>query len=157
MGVRAVQADRHVAGHLVGASHEGEPVAAVQVAVVLDMVELGLPDHLDAVQTAGRDECGWFPVRIGEMGIDDEPALRVGLVRPVAQGGLHASAYLGLAQPVGTPRHDRSLETPEDHVPHEVLPVLLAHVDDAVTTLGDARGAGEVLRVREECAPLRLE
>ena len=40
---------------------------------------------------------------------------------------------------------------------HEVLPVLLSHVDDAVAALRDAGGAGEVLRIRKQAPPLRLQ
>ena len=39
--------------------------------------------------------------------------------------------------------------------PRKCLPVFLAYVDDVVPVLGDTRAAREILRVREEIAPLR--
>ena len=96
-------------------------------------------------------------VGVGEVRVDDVSALGVGLVGPVAQGRLHRAADLRLGRAVGTERHHRLFEAPQDHVAHEVLPVLLRCVDDVIALAGDAGLSREVLDVRKEAAPLGLQ
>ena len=147
----------HVAAHLVRPADERQPVAAVQVLVVLAVVERVLADHLHGIEPSRGYEGGRLSVGAWEMRVDHPAALLVGLVRPVGQRRLHRAPYLRLAQAVRAPGHDRLLQAPQDHVPHEVLPVLLPDVDDVVALTRDAGGPREVLRIREQAAPLRLE
>ena len=97
------------------------------------------------------------PLGCGKVRVDDVSALGVGLVGPVAEGRLHRAADLGLGRAVGAERHHGLLEAPQDHVAHEVLPVLLRCVDDVVALAGHAWLSREVLYVRKQASPLGLQ
>ena len=135
----------------------GEPVAAVEVAVVLHVGELLLAEHFDGVDAAGGDEGGGFAVGAGEVGNDDVAALGVGGVGPMGEGDFEGTAGFGFAGAIGAPGHDGFLEAEEGEVAEEVLPVFLGDVDDGAAVIGHAGAADEVLGVGEEAAPLGSE
>ena len=152
--VGAVEANGDVGGHFVGAARRGEPIAAVEVAVVLHVGELLLAEHFDGVDAAGGDEGGGFAVGAGEMGDHDVAALGVGGVGPVGEGNFEGTASLGLAGAIGAPGHDGFLEAEQRQMAEEVLPVFLRDVDDGAAVVRHAGAADEVLGVGEEAAPL---
>ena len=144
--VGAVHPDGHVAGHLIGATDEGEAVAAVEVAVPLPVPVLALQDHLDRVEASCRYESGRLAVGVWEVRVYDVSALGVGLVGPVLRVvsmGPPISASDGPSEQNGI---TGCFEAPQDHVAHEVLPVLLRGVDDVVALARDARLSREVPR-----------
>ena len=95
MRVGAVQPHRHIAGHLVGAADQWQPVAAVQVAVVLVVLigAVGVPfDDLDRIGPAGGDQRGRLAVRVGQVRQDHRAALRVADIGPMRHGRLQRAA-----------------------------------------------------------------
>ena len=152
--VGSVEANRNVGGHFVGAPSQRQPIAAVEVAVVLHVGELLLAEHFDGVNAAGGDEGGGFAVGTGQMGDDDVATLGVGGVGPMGEGDLKGAAGFGLTRAIGAPGHDGFLEAEEGEVAEEVLPVFLGDVDDGAAVVGNAGTADEVLGVGEEAAPL---
>ena len=133
--VGAVEPDGDVGRHLVGAAGQREPVAAVEVAVVLHVGEWLLAQHFHCIHTAGGDEGGGFAVGAGQVGDDDVAALGVGGVGPMGEGDFQRAAGFGFAGAVGAPGHDRFLEAEQGEVAEEVLPVFLGDVDDGAAVV----------------------
>ena len=149
MHVGTVQPDRHVAGHLVRAADQRQPVAAVQIAVVFDVVERRMAQHLDRVGAPGRDQRGRLAVGKRQVRDNDRAALRVALVGPIAHGHFERAAQLGLVGAVAAPGHDCFLQTEQRQMAKHVLAIFLRGVNDVRTARGDARLARELLAIGE--------
>ena len=157
LGVGSVKTHWNVTAHFVRSADKRQTITAVQVAIVFQMVNFGLSEHFDAVQTPRGNQRSRLTIGIREVGTDDVTTLSVSSVSPMSEGGLHVPTDFGLAGAVAAPRHHGRFQAPHDHVTHEVLAVLLGHVDDVVAVLLDRRRTSEVLGVGEQTPPLGLE
>src|SRR5439155_16873798 len=106
----------YAAAHLVCAADQRQPVARVQIAVVLQVVVRIAHDHLHGVGSTSGHQRRWFSVRVREVRKNDRTALGVTRVSPRREGGLERAAQLRLARPLRAPRIDRLLETQQNQV-----------------------------------------
>ena len=150
--------DRDLAGHLVGAADQRQPVAAVQVAVVLAG---GCTAPLRIISTASARpvaiSAAGSPFGFGRCGRTTVPPCAWQASAQSRQRRLERAAQLGLARAVGAPGMTGCFRPSSVRWPSRCWRFSWRRLDDRAAVARDGRLAGEVLGVGEQAAPLRLE